>query len=162
MLTVLAGVESSLAFMRDRIAADLEALRQSLAGVEATAVASSSIPTIGQMIMGFILPFILTFVAIPFESFVSSSRTVLGVVGAWFLQVLAFVLRLLGNIGFYLGRLVVNIYDLIVFPGLWLEGLIARKKDKVSGEGLQKETPNQAVGQVMLMEGTTPCNESTK
>lgn len=162
MLTVLAGVESSLAFMRDRIAADLEALRQSLAGVEATAVASSSIPTIGQMIMGFILPFILTFVAIPFESFVSSSRTVLGVVGAWFLQVLAFVLRLLGNIGFYLGRLVVNLYDLIVFPGLWLEGLIARKKDKVSGEGLQKETPNQAVGHVMLMEGTTPCNDSTK
>jgi hypothetical protein len=34
MLTILAGVESSLAFMRDRIAADMEALRQSLAGVE--------------------------------------------------------------------------------------------------------------------------------
>jgi hypothetical protein len=49
-----------------------------------------------------------------------------------------------------------------VFPGLWLEGLIARKKDKVSSEGLQKETPNQAVGHVLLMEGTKPCNESTK
>jgi hypothetical protein len=162
MLTILAAVESSLAFMRDRIAADMEALRQSLAGVEATAVASSSIPTIGQMIMGFILPFILTFVAIPFESFVSSSRTVLGIVGIWFLQILAFALRLIGNLMFYLGRLVVNIYDLIVFPGLWLEGLISQKRDKASSDGLQKETQSNEVGHIMLMEGAKPWNESTK
>jgi hypothetical protein len=101
-------------------------------------------------------------VAIPFESFISSSRTVLGVVGAGFLQILAFFLRLVGNIGFYLGRLVVNIYDLVVFPSLWLEGLIVRKKDKVRGESLQKEKPNQTVGHAMLMEGTTTWNESTK
>ncbi|MGD9310524.1 MAG: hypothetical protein PVG51_15380, partial [Desulfosarcina sp.] len=37
------------------------------------------------------------------------------------------VLRLAGNIGYYLGRLVVNVYDLVIFPALWLEALIARK-----------------------------------
>jgi hypothetical protein len=134
MLTILATVESSLAFMRDQIAADMEALRQSLAGIEGGALSASNIPTIGQMIMGFILPFILTFVAIPFESFVSSSRTVLGLLAAWGLRILAFLLRLLGNLGFYCGRMVVNVYDLIIFPALWLEGVVVRMLSKKDAE----------------------------
>jgi hypothetical protein len=120
-LFILACVESSLAFMRDRIAADMEALRQSLAGTDVSDVATSNIPTIGQMIMGFILPFVLTFVAIPFESFVASFRTVIGLLASWALRTLAFVLRLQGNLGFYLSRLIINIYDLFIFPTLWLE-----------------------------------------
>lgn len=144
MLTILATVESSLAFMRDRIAADMELLRQSLAGVETDSVATSNIPTIGQMIMGFILPFILTFVAIPFESFVSSARTVIGLVVAWGLRILSFVLRLLGNMGFYLGRMVINIYDLIIFPALWLEGVILRALNKAdAGKGDVQAEPDK-------------------
>jgi hypothetical protein len=126
ILTTLAAVESSLAFMRDRIAADMEMLRQSLAGIEPSAVAFSNIPTIGQMVMGFILPFILTFAAIPFESFIFSSRTVIGVLTSWALRALAFGLRLLGNLGFYAGRMVIHIYDLIIFPALWLEGIVIK------------------------------------
>jgi hypothetical protein len=80
------------------------------------------------MVMGFVLPFALTFVAIPLESFVQSSRTVIGVVGAAVLRWLAFVLRLLGNIGHYLGELMVNLYDLFIFPPLWVENLIRDKR----------------------------------
>jgi hypothetical protein len=138
-LTILAGVESSLAFMRDRIAADMEALRQSLAGIETTAVAASKIPTVGQMILGFILPFILTTVAMPFETFVSSLRTILGLAATGFLRLIAFMLRLLGNIGFYSGRLAINIYDMLIFPALWLERIIASKISKSSSP--DKVTP---------------------
>lgn len=138
-LTILAGVESSLAFMRDRIAADMEALRQSLAGIETTAVAASKIPTVGQMILGFILPFILTTVAMPFETFVSSLRTILGLAATGFLRLIAFMLRLLGNIGFYSGRLAINIYDMLIFPALWLEQIIASKISKPSSP--DKVTP---------------------
>ncbi len=126
LLSILAGVESALAFMRDRIAADMEALRQSLAGVTPSSVVGSVIPTIGQMVMGFILPFILTFVAIPLESFVASSRTILGLIAAWMLRSLAFALRLLGHLGYYAGRLMTNLYDLIIFPALWLEGVVVQ------------------------------------
>ena len=143
MLTILAGVESSLAFMRDRIAADMEALRQSLAGIEPSAVAASKIPTIGQMILGFILPFILTTVAMPFETFISSSRTVLGMTASWGLRALAFLLRLVGNMGYYLGRLVVNVYDLVIFPALWLESFIARKMAAKAANGEAKKGDNQ-------------------
>ncbi len=130
VMTILAVVESSLAFFRDQIAADMEALRQTLAGIEPSEVSSSHIPMIGQMVMGFILPFVLAFVAIPFESFVSSSRTVIGIVAAWFLRTLTFVLRFSGNVGFYISRMVVNVYDLIIFPALWLEGVIFKAFSK--------------------------------
>jgi hypothetical protein len=130
LLAILAGVESALAFMRDRIAQDMEALRQTLAGVEQAAEVTSMIPTVGQMIMGFILPFALAFVAIPLESFVSSSRTVLGIVAAGALRMLAFLLRLIGNLGYYTGRLIINLYDLIIFPSIWLEGVLTGSKGK--------------------------------
>jgi hypothetical protein len=137
LLTVLAGVESALAFMRDRIAADMEALRQTLAGVEQTLRATSKIPTIGQMIMGFILPFALAFVAIPLESFISSARTVLGVLAAGLLNTVAFLLRLAGNIIYYTGKFITSVYDLIIFPPLWLEGVITERPFKIR-EALDK------------------------
>jgi len=131
LLAVLAGVESALAFMQDRIAADMEALRQTPAGVEqAAALTGSMIPRVGQMIMGFFLPFALAFVAIPLESFVSSCRTVLGIVAAGVLRIIALVLRLIGNIGYYTGRLIINLYDLIIFPSIWLEGVVVGSKPK--------------------------------
>ncbi|MFH1981429.1 MAG: hypothetical protein ABIL58_06280 [Pseudomonadota bacterium] len=161
MLTILAGVESSLAFMRDRIAGDMEALRQSLAGVEPSAVAASNIPTIGQMILGFILPFILTTVAMPFETFISSSRTVIGMTGAWSLRALAFFLRLAGTIGYYTGRLVVNAYDLVIFPALWLEALILRKPAAVPS--VPKDDKNRPAKQkkpMTMLEETGPCEKT--
>ncbi len=121
ILTILAAIESALAFMRDRIAADMEALRQSLAGVDAIMTQHSLIPTVGQMVLGFILPFALAFVAIPLESFVHSSRTVFGRLAAWVLRLTAWTLRLTGNISQRLGQLIVACYDLLVFTLLWIE-----------------------------------------
>ena len=140
LLAILAGVESALAFMRDRIAADLEALRQSLAGMSPNNVAGSVIPTVGQMVMSFILPFILTFVAIPLESFVASARTILGLVASWMLRILAFVLRFIGNLGYYSGRLLINLYDLIIFPALWLEGIVI--------QGISRTRPEDGVAEI--------------
>jgi hypothetical protein len=161
MLTILAGVESSLAFMRDRIAADMEALRQSLAGIETSAVAASNIPTIGQMILGFILPFILTTVAMPFETFISSSRTVIGMAGAWALRALVLLLRLTGNLGYYLGRLVVNVYDLVIFPALWLEALILRKISTArSLQESQIDEPASRKKSMTMLEEAAPCKET--
>jgi hypothetical protein len=144
LLAILAGVESALAFMRDRIAHDMEALRQTLSGVEQTGLTTSIIPTVGQMVMGFILPFALAFVAIPLEMFVCASRTVLGGLMAWLLRMFAFLLRLLGHVGFYAGRFIVNVYDLAIFPAIWLEGVILGSKDKrvdISEAELSEDSP---------------------
>jgi len=139
ILLILAGVEASLAFMRDRIAVDMQALRQSLASSEAIQPVNSWIPTVGQMVMGFILPFALTFVAIPLESFINSFRTVAGKVAVVSLRWLAFLLRLIGNIATYLGELLVNLYDLVIFPPLWVERL-ARGMGQQTDVNPQEET----------------------
>ena len=131
ILLILACVESALAFMRDRIAADMQALRQSLAAVEGGQLVNSWIPTVGQMVMGFILPFALTFVAIPLESFISSSRTVMGFVLVGLLRGTAFLLRLMGNIASYLGELLVNLYDVLIFPPLWIEKFVHSRAQAV-------------------------------
>lgn len=141
LLAALAGVESALAFMRDRIVADMEALRQTLAGLSEIARPVSIIPTIGQMVIGFILPFALTFVAIPLESFISSSRTVAGIVAAGILRAIAFILRLIGNTGLYLGKFIINIYDLVIFPTIWLEGVIVAKR--IPAKKTSKATPKR-------------------
>jgi len=157
LLATLAGVESALAFMRDRIAHDMEMLRQTLSGVDSNALPPSLIPTIGQMVMGFILPFALAFVAIPLESFISSSRTVLGICGAWGLRAAAFFLRLAGNMSLYFGKFFLDLYDVLIFPGLWLETVLrrnqaapgtaaSRMKPKSSKANLAEATEKAAAG----------------
>lgn len=130
ILLILACVESALAFMRDVIAADIQALRQSLQDAEVVQPVRSWIPTVGQMVMGFILPFALTFVAIPLESFVQSFRTVMGVVVVLLLRWFAFFLRLIGNIVLNLGNLLINIYDFLIIPFLWIESLFQKKPER--------------------------------
>ncbi|MFQ5587057.1 MAG: hypothetical protein ACE5GF_09615, partial [Thermodesulfobacteriota bacterium] len=129
ILFILASVEASLAFMRDQIAADMQALRQSLAVVESTqpVTVNSWIPTVGQMVMGFILPFALTFVAIPLESFIHASRTVIGLVLEGLLRFIAFLLRLTGNVTRNFGALLISLYDLLIFPPLWVEKVVREK-----------------------------------
>jgi hypothetical protein len=141
LLFTLAGVESALAFMRDQIAADLQALRQSLSGVEVVVgQVSSIIPTAGQMILGFVLPFALTFVAIPLESFIHSSRTVIGLTLGFLLRTLSFLLRLTGNIINHLGKALIALYDLLIFPAIWIE-----EKIKKTPATEKSETPNKEV-----------------
>ncbi|WP_426415093.1 hypothetical protein [Aestuariirhabdus sp. LZHN29] len=130
ILTILASVEASLAYMRDLLALDRETLKQSLAGAGVVEANFRWIPSIGQMVMGFILPFALAFVAIPLESFIHSLRTVLGLVGQGFLRTLAVIARLLGNGASYLCKVLIHLYDLVIMVPLSIERVILRQTTK--------------------------------
>ena len=126
ILAILATVEASLAYMRDLLALDREALTQSLAGTGVVAEAEFRwIPSIGQMIMGFILPFALAFVAIPLESFIHSLRTVLGMIALSVIHALAFTARLLGGTARQVANMLVSLYDLFIMLPLGIERLVA-------------------------------------
>jgi hypothetical protein len=88
------------------------------------------ITTVAQMGMGFILPFALTFVAIPLETFIHSMRTVLGIVGIALLRFVALVLRVLSSIVRHLGTLTQRIYDLPLFVPLWLEARMKHRLER--------------------------------
>ena len=132
ILAILATVEASLAYMRDLLALDREALTQSLAqsatGAGVVEAEFRWIPSLGQMIMGFILPFALAFVAIPLESFMHSLRTVLGVVMVGALHAIAFIARLIGGLARQTSSILISLYDLFIMLPLGLETLISRNR----------------------------------
>ena len=135
ILAILATVEASLAYMRDLLAMDREALTQSLAGGTVVQASFRWIPSLGQMILGFILPFALAFVAIPLESFIHSMRTVLGIIGLAMVRAIAFTARLTGGSARQLSKMLINLYDLFIMLPLGIERLISngikrRKDDK--------------------------------
>lgn len=123
ILFLLASVEAGLAYMREVLLQDELATSALLRGGEATTLTGQYmwITTAAQMGMGFILPFALTFVAIPLETFVHSLRTVVGLTAIGVLRLLSLTMRLTGNACRYLGALVQQLYDLPLFIPLWLE-----------------------------------------
>jgi hypothetical protein len=123
-LLTFAGVESSLAYIRDIIAARNEAFTQALLGGEAMMEMSHSVvATVAQMVMGFILPFVLAFAIIPLESFIHSARAVIGYVFEFVLRVVAFTLRLIGNTVYYLGSILISVYDIVAFPAMLMDSM---------------------------------------
>jgi hypothetical protein len=122
-LTILAGIESSLALMRDMLIADKTALMRDLASVRPVPSDGvlTSIPMVGQMIMGFVLPFALAFVAIPFESLVHSLRTVIGVALVQGMRGLGVVLRFAGLLFKRSANVLELVYDIMIVVPLMLE-----------------------------------------
>jgi hypothetical protein len=119
LLVTLAGVEAALALMRDMLIADKQALLQSLATVQAPATEGwvGRIPTAGQMLLGFMLPFALAFIAVPLESLIHSARTVGGVLVMAVVRTAALLLRILGNVVRHASRVLIRLYDVaIVLP----------------------------------------------
>lgn len=124
LLVTLAGVEAALALMRDMLIADKQALIQSLATVQQAAHADgwvSKIPTAGQMLLGFILPFALAFIAIPVESLIHSSRTVGGMLLAALVSALALAMRILGNVLRRMSKVLITLYDVVIVLPLMVE-----------------------------------------
>jgi len=136
LLIILASVEAALALMRDMLIADKQALVQSLATVQQVAANDGwvgKIPTAGQMLLGFILPFALTFVAVPLESLIHSSRSVGGVVVTSLVRSLALLLRVLGNVIRQASRVLVHMYDVFIVVPLLIERLARGGRGRKGG-----------------------------
>jgi hypothetical protein len=125
ILVIFASIEASLAYMRDLLAQDSEALAQALAGAPVAEAQFRWIPSIGQLVLGFVLPFALAFVAIPLEAFVHSLRTVLGLMLLGALRTLRVVVRVAGGAADHLGAMLVSLYDVFVMLPLGIERLVS-------------------------------------
>jgi hypothetical protein len=121
ILFLLATVEAGLAYMREVLLHDELATSALLRGDIGAAATSQYmwITTAAQMGMGFILPFALTFVAIPLETFVHSLRTIVGLVAIGTLRFISLILRLLGGGFRHMGAVATQLYDLPLFIPLW-------------------------------------------
>jgi hypothetical protein len=132
LLVILAGVEAALALMRDLLIQDKQALLQSLATVQAAPTEGwvGRIPTAGQMLLGFILPFALAFIAIPLESLIHSARTVGGVMLIALVRGMALVLRVVGLALRHACRIMIRLYDIAIVVPLLGEQLVKRPRGR--------------------------------
>ncbi|MFL6621209.1 MAG: hypothetical protein ACJ8NR_01120 [Sulfurifustis sp.] len=148
ILLILAGVEVALAVMRDLIiAADME-LKRGLAGAAAAAGSPTEaswvtkVPVAGQMVLGFILPFALAFVAIPLEYLIGSGRTVIGALLVVLVRGLGMFLRILSNLTRHLANALTMLYDVIIFLPLLIERAVRARNGSgsvgVSQSGYRK------------------------
>jgi len=136
-LVILAAIESSLALMRDILVADKVSLMRDLASAAPAASDGllTSIPMIGQMVMGFVLPFALAFVAIPLESAVYSMRTVLGVFLVQAMRGLGFLLRFTGLLLKRLPKVLELAYDVLIVIPLMIERWVIGMRAGSMGTG---------------------------
>jgi hypothetical protein len=136
ILVIFASIESSLAYLRDLLIMDQQALQQSLAGAEIADQQFRWIPSIAQMMLGFILPFALAFVGIPLESFVQSLRTVLGLIFLGAVRALRVVLRMAGATANHLSKVLISLYDLFVMLPLGIERMVTgrARAERAQGE----------------------------
>jgi len=131
-LLFLSSVEAGLAYMRDHLMANEAAMTQTLlhAGEGAAKGAGQSsagignLPLAAQMMLGFVLPWALAFIAIPFESFMTSMRTVAGMLLVLLIRAVGFVLRISSNIIKNGVHLLVSLYDVIIFIPLAIERMV--------------------------------------
>jgi hypothetical protein len=143
ILTSLAVVEAGLAFMREILVQDELATSAMLRGELAAATAPPFmwITTAAQMGMGFVLPFALTFVAIPLETFIHSLRTVLGMFTVALLRTIATLLRIAGTVFRGSGPFLAEVCDALAFLPLWIE-----TKLRGTGETEHKSTKEEEDG----------------
>jgi len=141
ILLLLASVEAGLAYMREVLLHDELATSALLRGDDIATATNEYlwITTAAQMGMGFILPFALTFVAIPLETFVHSLRTVVGLIGISMLRFVALLLRLFANSARHIGTLLEQLYDLPLFVPLWLEQRIGQDGGAKRGRAWSRE-----------------------
>lgn len=129
ILFIFASIEASLAYMRDLLVLDRQALTQSLAGAQIAEAQFRWIPSIAQLMLGFILPFALAFVAIPLEAFVHSLRTVLGLLVLGLLRAVRLVARITGGTVDHVSKMLVSLYDLFIMLPLGVERLVAENRE---------------------------------
>ena len=142
LLFILAAIESSLALMRDMLIADKAAMMHDLATVAPVASNSllTNIPMVGQMVMGFVLPFVLAFVAIPLEVMVYSLRTVGGAVMVTVMRGIGFGLRFFAMIMGRVGRILISVYDITIVLPLMIERIVLGMRADAADEPVTTKT----------------------
>src|SRR4051794_4586966 len=135
-LVLLAGIECSLAVLREQIVASATALKSALAGsVDRTVAdpAASRIPVVGQAVLGFILPFILAMVAVPLETLIATGGHIALALAAGLFLVFGTVSRLLAQGSRHGAEALRHMYDILIVIPLQIERMV------LNGKGRERE-----------------------
>lgn len=122
LLILLCFAEASLAFVRDTMVLEQAWLARELeSGVAAGEPGLRWIPSLAQMLIGFVLPLSFLVMATGLESLLQSGRVVLVSMAALIAAVTATLLRLLARLFEQAASLLAYLYDLVIFLPMAVE-----------------------------------------
>lgn len=134
LLVLLAACEASLAFMRDSIYLEVDWLARELnEGISRGSPELRWVPSVAQMLMGFVLPLTIVTLVPAMESFFQTARIVVLLLAAWLLGLLGTLCRLLARLFSSAGHLLAYIYDLLIVLPLSLERRFRRREPALGG-----------------------------
>jgi len=149
-LFFLSSVESSLAILREQIVTADAAVKLTLAGQTGEVVgvaAGSSIPVIGQAVLGFVLPWLLALVAIPLEMLLDSGRHIAAKTVVVTLAVIGGSIRVVGHALCSVVNALPSVYDVYIAIPLRLERIWRDPDDDVIAYAeARKRSGQQAAG----------------
>jgi hypothetical protein len=137
-LVLLAGIECSLAVLREQIVASATALKSALAGASDRTVAdpaASRIPVVGQAVLGFILPFILAMVAVPLETLIATGGHIALSLASGLFLVFGTLSRLLAQGVRHGAEALRHGYDILIVIPLQIERIVQSNTGKGEREG---------------------------
>jgi hypothetical protein len=146
-LFFLASVESSLAVLREQIVEAESALKLSLAGEESRIVLSASqstIPIVGQAVLGFILPWILALVAVPLEMFLDSGRHVVASLTVLLLRAIGGLTGGIAHVSRHLTGMIGNVYDVYIAIPLRIESMVSKGRKGEVHQGVGTTRPERS------------------
>ena len=118
-LFFLASVEASLAVLREYLAESTASVNLALSG-DLAGIANpggSNIAVTGQAILGFMLPWILSMVAVPLEMFIEASQHVFTKMASMLVRLFGYVAGMLAHVTEHVLNIIQHLYDAyIVIP----------------------------------------------
>lgn len=96
--------------------------------------ASGALPGLGHLLLGFVLPLALAPVGLALEAFLQSGRVVIGMMAVSLLRALAVLLRLAALLVDRLARVLLQLYDLLVFLPLRAEEAMRTRTPRTDDE----------------------------
>lgn len=131
-LFLLAVVEASLGILREALAESDALQKQALAGVAPTGLSSSTshFTVIGQAGLGFILPWILSMVAIPLEMLIETSQHVFYKLLILLVNMFGYLCNMIGYLIEYSIKILIHLYDAYIIVPAQIGNAIGGGKSK--------------------------------
>ncbi|HEX5057257.1 MAG TPA: hypothetical protein VFX02_12275 [Gammaproteobacteria bacterium] len=131
-LFLLACVEASLGVLREALAEGDALQKQALAGVAATGLSSSTskFTVVGQAGLGFILPWILSMVAIPLEMLIETSQHVFYKFLILLVNLFGYLCNAIGYLIEYAIKILIHLYDAYIIVPSQIGNAVGGGKSK--------------------------------
>lgn len=123
LLLVVASLGAGLGYLHQAVLLEVSTLSAELAGM-AAASEPHGVAVVSHTLLGFVLPLLLAFTAIPLQTLLQNLQVVLGDLVELVLALLTFLMRLLARLVRAAMEVGVRLYDLVIFIPLWLEARI--------------------------------------